>query len=348
MELHSIKNDYVVEKRNVLNEMRAKGWTLQQLRFFSIYLSKINARDSYTRLVRFSISEFQKIMDLKRVQSKDIKPAIDGLLGKIIYAPLIKNGVEKGYTAFQLFKECSVCQDDNGVWYIEIDAHDKALPLIFDFKREYFKYPLWNVLRLRGSNQHRMYEVLKQYENLKEITITYARLRELIGIEEHEYVDKLTGKHRWNNFKTKVLDECKKNLAELTDIKYTYKAEKRGGLNKKITFTIEKNQCCSDRLIFDDFVQSHMDELEDHENAETSQYDKKMVFLAGACDNEFTTKEIIVLYDLMLARLPYGIVRDEIECYNYILHKFRYMGMRNEKEPVKNRFAYMKSLIGTE
>ena len=32
---------------------------------------------------------------------------------------------------------------------MEINASDDALPLMFDFKNRYFKYELWNALRLK-------------------------------------------------------------------------------------------------------------------------------------------------------------------------------------------------------
>ena len=37
---------------------------------------------------------------------------------------------------------------------------------MFDFKDRYFKYELWNALRLKAPSQIRMYEILKQYENI--------------------------------------------------------------------------------------------------------------------------------------------------------------------------------------
>ena len=54
----------VVSKRNVLNELRSNNMTLQELRFFSIYLSKINPQDIDTRVARFPLDDFQKIMNL--------------------------------------------------------------------------------------------------------------------------------------------------------------------------------------------------------------------------------------------------------------------------------------------
>ena len=41
----------IVQKRNVLNSIRKNNMSFSELRLFSVYLSKINARDVSTRLV---------------------------------------------------------------------------------------------------------------------------------------------------------------------------------------------------------------------------------------------------------------------------------------------------------
>jgi len=54
-----IKKNYLILKRNVLNEIRSNNMTLQELRFFSIYLSKINKdKPAETRVVRFPLDDF--------------------------------------------------------------------------------------------------------------------------------------------------------------------------------------------------------------------------------------------------------------------------------------------------
>ena len=63
-----LKGNYIIEKRNVLNEIRSNSMTLQEMRFFSIYLAKINARDLSTRVVRFGLADFQRIMELSQVK----------------------------------------------------------------------------------------------------------------------------------------------------------------------------------------------------------------------------------------------------------------------------------------
>jgi plasmid replication initiation protein len=359
-----IKKDYVVEKRNVLNEMRAKGWTLQELRFFSIYLSRINARDISTRIVRFSLHDFQMIMGFKRVQANDLKPIIDNLLSKIVYMPLDNNGMNSGYTAFQLLKECTVYKDDNMEWQIEIDAHDKALPLMFEFKERYVKYHLKNVLYLKSVNQHRMYEVLKQYEHIGKRTFTYGELKEALGIEPDEYIDKATGKHRWDNFKTRVLDECMKVLAETTDICYTYEAERRSGLKKKITFTIRQNKDfkwhTTHELPVEEPKQASTgpferqgadDAMEDIDEAETASQDDYFTrevypFISEACENEFDPMEIQVLYNLIIKIIPHQSGKNRrTEMYDYLKRRYDELKWRAGRGDVKNRFRYIKKMI---
>lgn len=239
----------IVAKRNVLNEIRSNGMTLQELRFFSIYLSKINPKDESTRLVRFPLEDFQKIMGFGKLNVGQLRESTDSLLCKIVCVP-DENG--RGMRKFQLFKECHLFHDDCGEWYIEIDAHDRALPLMFDFKEKYFKYELWNALRLKSPNQLRMYEILKQYEKIGRREIAIKELRELIGIAENEY----SGRTGWSDFKKKVLDGCQAALKATTDICYTYERGKTGAGGKWLTivFHIEKNPDYVDKLSLKEFI----------------------------------------------------------------------------------------------
>ena len=94
----------IVEKRNVLNELRSNSMTVQELRFFSIYLSKINPWDISTRTVRFPIEDFQRIMGFGKLNIGQLRESTDSLLSKIVHVPDERGG----YTAFTLFKRCRV------------------------------------------------------------------------------------------------------------------------------------------------------------------------------------------------------------------------------------------------
>ncbi len=237
-----IKKTNLVEKRNVLNELRCNDMSLQEMRFFSIYLSRINARDTSTRVVTFPLEEFQKIMGLGRMNIHHFQNITNSLLGKVVNVWEIN-----GYSAFQLFKRCRVYQDESKQWFVQIDAHDDALSLMFDFKRDYFTYELWNTLRLRSRNQFRMYEVLKQYEKAGSRELSLSELKRLLGIGEREYP-------RWDNFKRCVLDSCQEALAEYTDIKFSYTPIKTGSRITGVLFVIEQNKGYEDPLSLSDFI----------------------------------------------------------------------------------------------
>jgi plasmid replication initiation protein len=243
----SIKENYIVEKRNILNEMRVNSMTPQEMRFFTVYLAKINPRDPRSREVTFPLSDFIKITGLKEKSLSWIKNSVRNLLQKIVEIP---TGTQGQCEMFQLFKRCMIEKDEEtGEWFILFDAHDDALPLMFDYKTEYFKYELWNTLRLKGKNQIRMYEILKQYEYLGYREISVEILRKLLLLKKSEYP-------RWNNFKTRILDDCKKALKAHTDIAYDYETTKRGTGGKilALKFNIYHNEETRKALSLDNFI----------------------------------------------------------------------------------------------
>ncbi|MDR2558570.1 MAG: replication initiation protein [Oscillospiraceae bacterium] len=252
MSLTLIKKEYLIEKRNVLNEMRSNNMTLQGQRFFTVYLSKINARDPNSRFVRFSIKEFSAIMGFSgNFNFTHYEKTKDRLLSFIVDRPLSSG---RGIESFQLFKKCKLEQDPNGEWFFEIDAHDDALPLMFEFKDYYFTYELWNALRLSSFNQVRMYEILKQHEYKGEAIISLEELRRMLNIALDEYP-------LWDRFRHRVLESCRTALAEKTDIKYSYEPIRkgRGGKVAGLKFTIEKNTDYVDQISLYEYIDDFCD-----------------------------------------------------------------------------------------
>jgi len=332
----------IVEKRNVLNELRANNLTLQELRFFSIYLSKINPYDQSTRAVKFKLSDFQKIMDFKKLNIVQLKAATDSLLTKLVHLPKESGG----FSTFQLFKECTVDKDSSGEWYVSIDAHDKALPLMFDFKDRYFKYELWNALRLRSANQIRMYEILKQYEYIGKREISVTDLRELLGIAPNEYP-------RWNNFKARVLDSCQQALKETTDICYTYERGKTGTGGKWLTiiFHISKNSDYVDQLSLWEYVeQSGAAQEPQLELFDTdTEQNESTAFYSGACDDEFTATEIESLVTIINSMvLPAHEMGTVFAKYHFLLEQYTRFKAIAERTTIKNRYSYFYTMIQSE
>ena len=283
------KKKYWITKHNKLNFLQPDNMTLAELRFFTVYLSKINPLDENTRIVQLTLSDFQKIFELKQVKPVEVLKISRKLLSKTVIILLDCGGFE----VVQLFKRFKLSNtapewkkietlsrvDLNPVlelikdeywqmqenfyakidnlyserdeqWYIEMDAHDEVLPLLFNLKEHYFKYQLWNALKLKSVNQLRMYEILKQYENLGKRILYIEELKIYLGIDRDSYAD-------FSNFKKKVLDACQKALSTYTDIQFEYEPygkRGRGGKIIQLKFTITKNKSFKDSSKVEELV----------------------------------------------------------------------------------------------
>lgn len=311
-----------VQKKNLLNELRTQNMTIQELRFFNMYLNKINEDDLEIGTVRFRVEDFKAILELGRVDIERIKTVTDRLLSKVIK---MTQG-HGGRVGFQLFKSCTLDQDDNGVWYIDIDAHDKALPLMLDYKNRYLKYELWNALHLRSVNQLRMYEILKQFEGLGHRILRVDRLKHLLGVSIHEYA-------RFSDFKRRVLDACRHALKMHTDIQFDYMPYERKGIGGKIhslKFIIKRNES-QENLLRSQSI---------HDNGE----EERLAFLGDAFDEEFSHDEVCLLLVKLYQHNP-RIARDDMKAFHCFYNSYNEMNRQSQGHRINDRFNCLKSLL---
>jgi len=344
-----------IEKPNVWNDLRYNNMTLQELRFFSIYLSKIDKENISTRVVKFPLEDFRRIMGFNRLNVAQLRASTDSLLTKIVHLPT-ENG---GYTSFQLFKKCTVDKDSNNQWYVSIDAHDDALPMMFGFQNRYFQYRLWNALRLKSTNQVRMYEILKQYENIGRREVSVEKLRDQLGIEKNEY-------ERWERFRVRVLDSCQQALKESTDICFEYERGKvgKGGKWLTIIFYIFKNTEYKDPLSLEKFIDiqppsepvdtsineepvEEMTILDEPEEPEIPDYGTELAnFIGELCDYEFNKDQVWVLKDLVVKAVctshRYYNSSADLDIADYLIEMLHKMAAQ---PGVRNRFAYLRKMI---
>jgi hypothetical protein len=219
---------------------------------------------------------------------------------------------------------------------------------MFDFKEKYFKYELWNALRLKSSNQIRMYEIMKQYEFIGHHEWSVQELRELLYIGENEY----SGRTGWSDFRKNILDACQAALKESTDICYTYERGKTGKGGKWLTiiFHIEKNNDYIDQLTLADFIdmqpssqliEDDMIEGQATFFEEEIEYGSELANFLGrnALDNEFTPEQVRVIQDFVIQAVP---ASDYLERNNYLIRMVHKM---NAQPNIKNRYAYLCKML---
>ena len=332
----------IVQKRNMLNELRTTLHSTQELRLFSIYLSKINPYDTNTRVVRFPLTDFQRIMNFGKLNIAQLKASANSVLKSQVFLPK-DNGGFKGVNLFETFE---VDQDSAGNWYVEINATNAALPLMFDFKDRYFKYELWNALRLKAPSQIRMYEILKQYEYIGKREIEVKELQELLGVN---YT-------RWDRFKAKVLDSCQQALKDTTDICFTYERGKTGTGGKWLTiiFHISKNTDYVDQLTLFEFIGGDggaTAKPPDDQQLELcdTKADDNITFYSGACNDEFTATEIESLLAVInTMKLPQHEMGAAFAKYHYLLEQYTRFKAIAERTAIKNRYSYFYTMLVSE
>lgn len=341
---------YIVEKNCFLNQIKDNHMSLEELRFLCIYLSRINARDVSTRCIRFTLSDFQKIMNIGRMNINFYKAVVNDLLGHVVHMPNDNGGLD----SFQLFKKAKLFIDDNHECCVEIDVHDEALPLFFNLKGNYVTYELWNALRLKSANQLLMYELLKQYEKLGKIEIKVSELREYLSFLPGQYP-------QLERFKKYVLDSCQKALAENTDIRFTYEHGKRGLRGKWLTiiFHIYKNTDYKAPLELRDFIDkqsaSQSDCTSDEQLQSSEQYQldssssfssssKRQPYLSGEFDKDLAPADIKVLCDMLACKVPVASERTSELLEKRLKLLYGHM-LVSSKEPIKNACAYLKGVI---
>ena len=262
--------NFKVERSNQLNQLNPSGMNLTEIRFLAIYQAKINARKPETRVVTFSLEEFCSIMEVKELNISHIKRVADSIICKPVHLP---DG-EGGLYVLPLFRKCHIRIDKMTCkWYVDIICSDEVLPYMFEMKKNYFTYELWNALKLKSVNQVRMYEILKQYEKIGERIVTLDDLKCMLGISLKEYA-------RYQDFRTKVVEVCQQALQQYTDIKYTFEPMRKGRKIHALKFTITKNKNFKDDLKLKEFIKP--------EDLEDIQIDTAIQSLYSRCKEEYT------------------------------------------------------------
>lgn len=344
-----IKGNEIVERRDILDKyVRELGF--QEGRLLRVYLSKIDARNPASRYVRFPVKDFCTIMGWTTKPKLDyFRQRTKELLQIVIDGPDQEQNVV--YSQTVLFQRCRVVVIE-GQAYVELNAADDALPLMFNFKKDYVSYRIGNILRLKSPNQCLMYEFLKRHEYYGECEISVQELREKLGIAPNEYED-------MRNFKRAVLDVCQKALNEYTDISFTYKRGKVGarGIWLTIIFYIKANPKNENKILLCDVFSESSSETAQSEEAtkeDAVDYDEICSFYVNHkevidcyrqyADERVTDRGIVAFDAASQVYYPYDDLEERALTFNAVQHK----ALTLSKDKIKNLDSYLLKCLENE
>ena len=231
-EVKEIKDNAVANIHNNLIQARHK-LSLEEIRLMDTIISFIQPEDKDLKRYKIPVSVFQELYGTQRKDIYDVvKRAIEGLLSKPIKLESINS---KGRKVFEIFNFISYGKYEEGAgsFYISIDTNFK--PYLLKLKEFFSRIPIKYTYVLSSRYAIRLYELLKQYENTSYRIDKIEDLREMLGVEEHEY-------NRFPDFEKRVLKPAVNEINEKTDLKVSYTKKKTGRRITHIEFHIEQKQ----------------------------------------------------------------------------------------------------------
>ncbi|WP_242266562.1 MULTISPECIES: replication initiation protein [unclassified Bacillus cereus group] len=217
-----VKEYNIVSKSNRLIEANSCLSLIEQ-KILLCLASNIEPNDKNFKTYTFSIKKFHNLLGLKgAAKYTELKTITKQLLAKVVE---IHNGEELIQTSWL---SSAIYNEKKGTIDIRFDPLLK--PFLLELNNKFTSYRLGNVIKLKSIYSIRIYELLKQYENLKERTLSLETLR--------YYVDAIKIYPNYANFKQRILKPVQKELKNNTDISFEFTEIKKGRKVYKIKFYI--------------------------------------------------------------------------------------------------------------
>jgi plasmid replication initiation protein len=234
------KENRLVVKSNYLIEASYK-LSLQEARVILLLTSMINRDDEEFTLIRIRVKDFVEFVG---VNDKDAYKRVQQITDSLGDKSLIVRGVNpetKEMTRLKL-QWLASAEYFEGSGYVELEFSQKLKPFLLQLKDRFTKYQLEYALKLKKSYSIRIYELLKQWENLKARTIEIDELRDTLGLEKGTY-------QKYGHLKDRILKPAQKEISQKTDISFSFTEIKKRRKVVMIRFEIKSKNVKKQELL---------------------------------------------------------------------------------------------------
>jgi len=220
--------DYWITKANSLIEANYRLSLIQQ-RVILIMASLVQPDDEDFKWYRIKANDFMKVTGTHSHNLyQEMVSSIHNLMEKVITISMNEKIILKTHWINDALYRV-------GAGYVDVAFSPNLKPFLLHLKERFTSYRLENVIQLRSTYSIRIYELLKQYQNIGRRAVTIELLRKMLGIDSNEY-------KTYNNLKRKVLMVAHKEINEKTDIAFEFREKKLGRKVNEIEFVINRKE----------------------------------------------------------------------------------------------------------
>lgn len=297
----NMENNLVVKHNDLIGAKY--DLTLNEQKIILYAVSKLDRDMKKFNILSFGIRDFFKLLGTTQERYTEIREIIRELRKKEIIINTDERELIVGWlSSIDYIK-------DDGI--IELEFSEKLIPYLLQLQERFTRYELKNILYFKNKHSIRIYELLKQYENIRKRNISLVELRKYLSIEKDEY-------KRFDNFERRVLKTTTDEINMYTDIYVTYEKIKTGRRITSILFKIKSKD--QDNKIYIDYLDKEYNI-------------KDMKRKMGLGKENFNSDQIIEIYSEAVKRLEN---EEEKDIFEYV--RLNYLHI---KDKARNKYTYL-------
>jgi plasmid replication initiation protein len=221
------KSITLIKKSNDLIEARYM-FDIWETRFFLSVLSQIHMEDVDFKTYRIKYKDVIKTFGLKSNSSyAHLRDAAKKMMDRKVAISYENEGVVRE-TLYHIIRKVDYMKENEegrsveNQEYVDVSVEPEIKPLLLQLQKNFTAYELQNVVRL-GVYPIRIYELLKQYENIGYRVLTIEQLKKMFELTK-EYP-------RFSNFYQKIIQPAIKEINLHTDLKIIDVERRKEGKN---------------------------------------------------------------------------------------------------------------------
>lgn len=322
------ENKLTVQKSRPLFSLWRSDMTLAEFKILDTYLSRIDSRKPDKRTVIFTKGELEQLLGVKKINKADLSQRLNNL-GRFVEVEKSDRKIHK----VALFEEAYGEMDDYGLWQVKLTCTPSAMKYIFNIEElGYLRYKLRCITSLTSRYTYILFMYLEANRFRKTWEVEVDELKKILSCDDDELYKE------FKRFNERILKRCQKELHEKSECRFTYEPIKKGRRVAAVKFTLE--------TIADIFPED-AGELEGQQQLPWFDVDPddNLAFLNSACANEFSRKEMEVIFTTICLKdleHPEGI---QMARFHYLQRKYALLNLRAQNETIKHRFEYFVKML---
>ncbi len=218
----------VIFQHNNLIEARY-SLTLQEKRLILWLISKIQPDEEDFKKHELAVQEFMNLLELTgKANYKELQKVTLGLMKKVL---VIKRPDERTLTQVNWI---NYAHYEEGTGRIQLAFSDAMKPFLLHLKSQFTAIEVTDLMQFKSIHAIRTYELLKQYQDIGERTLSLEELRDYCGV-----------KNKFKNYpdlERYVLLIAQREINEKSDIHFEFERIKPSRKIEGIKFIISKNK----------------------------------------------------------------------------------------------------------